>query len=78
MPSSRASRRANSPPLVVADLFDLSIQRQVQHLGHEAGADALDLVRPGLSGAGALLREHRAGRGLDRHRGIALPLVFLR
>jgi uncharacterized cupin superfamily protein len=53
-------------------------QRQVEHVGHEAGADALDLVRTGLERfARARLREHRAGGGLHRDRVIALPRVFL-
>jgi hypothetical protein len=34
--------------LVVAQLLDGVYQRQVEHVGHEADTDALDLVRPRL------------------------------
>ena len=55
--------------LVVADLFDGVHERQVQDVGHEAGADALDLVRPRLERrAGARLGEDGTGLRLDRHR----------
>ena len=52
---------------------------KVEHVGHEAGADALDLVRPGLqrlagaaSGSGPGSRPAR-----PRPRRIGLPFVFL-
>jgi hypothetical protein len=75
MPSSRARRRAYGHRLFVADLLDRVDQRQVQHLGHEARADALDLVAGRLERlAGAGLREHRAGAGSTATEVMALPL----
>src|SRR3954452_21062649 len=56
--------------VLVGDGDDLVDHRAVEHLGHEPRADALDLVRSGQPA-----REHRGGRGLDRHdvrRGPAL------
>ncbi len=55
--------------LFVRHLFDDIDQREVEHLRHEAGADAPDLVRTRLERfAGERLREDRAGGGLDRDR----------
>ena len=78
MPSSRGEAARVLDRLVVGDLLDGVDQREVEHVGHEARADALDLVRAGLERlAGALLGEDRAVRRLDRDRVIGLPLVFL-
>lgn len=47
--------------LLVRDLLDRIDQRQVEHLGNESGAQALNLVRPGLERLiGPLLAQHRA------------------
>src|SRR5690606_7643934 len=55
--------------LLVRHLLDGVDQRQVEHLRHEARAEALDLVRARLQRlAAARLREHRAPARLDRDR----------
>ncbi len=55
--------------VLVAHLLNGVDQRQVEHLGHEARADALDLVRRRCERlAGEVLGQHRAGGGLHRHR----------
>ena len=48
-PSSRATRRALANGVLVGDRDDLVIDRGVEDRRHEAGADALDLVRAGLA-----------------------------
>ena len=45
---------------LVADLDHFVDHGAVENFGHEAGADALDLVRPGLAAG-----QHRAVLGLD-------------
>ena len=55
MPSMRASRARGLERGLVADRDDLVDDLAVEHLGHEARADALDLVR--------------AGRAAGQHRG---------
>ncbi len=61
MPSRWAARRAVSSASSSETAIVSSITRAVEHLGHEAGADPLDLVR-----AGRAAGEHRRGRRLDR------------
>ena len=60
MPSSRASARGGVEGGLVADRDDLVDHRAVEDVRHEAGADALDLVRAGLAAG-----QHRAILGLD-------------
>ena len=48
MPSSFASRRAISIRLLVGHRLDVVDHRQVERIGNEPGADALNLVRPRL------------------------------
>ena len=48
IPSSRASRRAISMDSSLRDLFDPVDHGQIERVGDEAGADALDLVRSRL------------------------------
>src|SRR5450759_1238922 len=55
--------------IFVADLFDLIHQRQVEVVRHEAGTDALDLVRAGFEWfTGALLSEDGTSRGFHGYR----------
>ena len=79
MPSSAREPARVEDRFLVGDLFDRVDQRQIEHVGNEAGADALDLVRPGLQRlAGALLRrESGSPPARPRPSWIALPLVFL-
>ena len=64
--------------LLVGHLLDRVDEREVEDAGHEAGADALDLVRAGLHRfVRARLGEDRARRRLDRDRGDRLALVSL-
>src|SRR5262249_29180281 len=52
--------------VVILNLDDLVHDAEVEHIGHEAGADTLDLVPAGLQGLALhLLRDHRAGHRLD-------------
>ena len=65
-PSSRASCRVVSIASSSCDLHHLVDDRQVQHVGDEAGADPLDVVLAGLQRlAGQSLGDHRAGGRLD-------------
>ena len=59
-PSSAAARRATFDSRLGVDVDDLVVDRRVEDLGHEVGADALDLVRAG----GAAVEDRRL-RGLD-------------
>ena len=55
--------------LLVAHRLDPIDQRQIEVVGHEAGADALDLVRPGPQAlAGDRLADHRTVDRLHGHR----------
>ena len=60
MPSSRASSRAVSKAVSLPTVIDLVDDRAVEDLRHEAGADALDLVRAGLAAG-----QHRRVLRLD-------------
>ena len=63
MPSSRASRRAQVKASSLVTVSTPLKQAGVEVLGNEAGADALDLVRPGLAAGD----DRRIGR-LDGNR----------
>ena len=60
-PSRRATRRAVSSASSSSTAMTSSSRLAVEHRRDEAGADALDLVRPG-----APARQHRRGCRLDR------------
>ena len=78
MPSSLRQAARVDDRLLVGDLLDRVDQREIEHIGHEARADALDLVRAGLERlAGALLGQDRARGGLHRHRKDRLALGVL-
>ena len=63
---------------LVGDRLDLVDDVEVEHVGLEAGADPLDLVRPGLRRlARADCGQHRRGRRLDRDQLHRPPLLTL-
>ena len=61
MPSSRATRRAVSKAVWLPTVTTSSMTERSRIVGHEAGADALDLVRAGLAA-----RQDRRILRLDR------------
>ncbi len=80
MPSSRWSRLAISTDSSFETVCDLVDQREVEDVGLEARADALDLVRAGLGRLAVREAAVSTGEwiGSTATERIALPFSFLR